>query len=57
MRSVLVDLMQPEIVRPRDVEAAIRQPLPHLSLPLTKNVKMTVDLSSTKFVVCYNQKV
>jgi len=54
---VLVDLMQPEIVRPRDVEAAIRQPLPHLSLPLTKNVKMTVDLSSTKFVVCYNQKV
>ena len=26
-------------------------------LPLTKNEKTTVDLSSTKFVINYNQKV
>ena len=38
----------------RDVEAVIFQPLP---LPLTNNEKTTVDLSSTKLVICYNQKV
>ena len=39
-------------VATRDVEAVIFQPL-----PLTKNDKTTVDLSSTKFVIYYNQKV
>ena len=38
----------------RNVEAVIFQPLP---LPLTKNEKTTADLSSTKFVIYYNQKV
>ena len=36
----------------RDVKAVIFQPL-----PLTKNEKTTVDLTTTKFVVYYNQKV
>ena len=39
----------------RDVEAVIFQPLSHLSLPLPQ--KTTVDLSSTKIVIYYNQKV
>ena len=43
----------------RDVEAVIFQPLPIPPLPLSlsKTKKTTVDISSTKFVISYNQKV
>ena len=40
------------LVKARDVEAVIFLPLPQ-----TKNEQTTADLSSTKFVIYYNQKV
>ena len=39
----------------RDVETVIFQLLP-LTLPLTKNEKTTVDLSSTKFAILLQSK-
>ena len=50
--SQYIDLSKLDDFVTRDVEAVIFQPL-----PLTKNEKTTVDLSSTKFVIYYNQKV